>query len=126
MGSNTKYYANNPVAKRDFKQTFFWADQANKKITQLSEFAEAFLEKCQLSKLITKYVVLNESQQMLMVLRPYQYHAVEGNRRAGQELREVRLYLAYHRFRQDPDLFQDRTNSHAFPACTQGRVCGGP
>ena len=77
-GVNTKYYANNPVAKRDFKQTFFWADQANKKITQLSEFAEAFLEKCQLSKLITKYVVLNESQQMLMVLRPYQYHAVEA------------------------------------------------
>ena len=77
-GVNTKYYANNPVAKRDFKQTFFWADQANKKITQLSEFAEAFLEKCQLSKLITKHVVLNESQQMLMVLRPYQYHTVEA------------------------------------------------
>ena len=77
-GVNTKYYANNPVTKRDFKQTFFWADQDNKKITQLSEFAEAFLEKCQLSKLITKYVVLNESQQMLMVLRPYQYHAVEA------------------------------------------------
>ncbi len=77
-GINTKYYANNPVSKRDFKQTFFWADKDNKKVTQLSEFAEVFLEKCQLSKLITKYVVLNESQQMLMVLRPYQYHAVEA------------------------------------------------
>jgi len=77
-GVNTKYYANNPVAKRDFKQTFFWADPDNRKITQLSEFAEAFLEKCQLSKLITKYVVLNESAQMLMVLRPYQYHTVEA------------------------------------------------
>ena len=77
-GVNTKYYANNPVTKRDFKQTFFWADQGNRKITQLSEFAEVFLEKCQLSKLITKYVVLNESQQMLMVLRPYQYHTVEA------------------------------------------------
>ena len=77
-GVNTKYYANNPVTKRDFKQTFFWADRDNKKITQLSEFAEVFLEKCQLSKLITKYVVLNESQQMLMVLRPYQYHTVEA------------------------------------------------
>ncbi len=77
-GVNTKYYANNPVTKRDFKQTFFWADPDNRKITQLSEFAEVFLEKCQLSKLITKYVVLNESQQMLMVLRPYQYHTVEA------------------------------------------------
>lgn len=77
-GVNTKYYANNPINKRDFKQTFFWADRDNKKITQLSDFAEAFLEKCQLSKMITKYVVPNESANMLMVLRPYQYYAVEA------------------------------------------------
>jgi len=77
-GVNTKYYANNPVNKRDFKQTFFWADKDNKKITQLSEFAEVFLEKCQLSKIITKYIVLNESENMLMALRPYQYSAVEA------------------------------------------------
>ena len=77
-GVNTKYYANNPVNKRDFKQTFFWADEDNKKISQLSEFAEVFLEKCQLSKMITKYVVLNESAQILMALRPYQYYAVEA------------------------------------------------
>lgn len=77
-GVNTKYYANNPVNRRDFKQTFFWADEANKKITQLSEFAEVFLEKCQLSKIITKYIVLNESEEMLMALRPYQYYAVEA------------------------------------------------
>ena len=77
-GVNTKYYANNPAGKQDFQQTFFWTNRENEKITQLSEFAEEFLEKCQLSKLITKYVVLNESMQMLMVLRPYQYYAVEG------------------------------------------------
>lgn len=77
-GVNTKYYANNPVNKRDFKQTFFWADKDNKKITQLSDFTKVFLEKCQLSKMITKYVVLNESENMLMALRPYQYYAVEA------------------------------------------------
>ncbi len=77
-GVNTKYFANNPVSKRDFKQTFFWADESNARVTQIAEFAETFLEKCQLSKLITKYVVLNESHEMLMVLRPYQYHAVEA------------------------------------------------
>jgi type I restriction enzyme R subunit len=75
---NTKYYANNPVNKRDFKQTFFWTDRDNNKISSLSAFADAFLEKCQLSKLITKYIVLNESEQMLMALRPYQFYAVEG------------------------------------------------
>ena len=100
-GVNTKYYANNPVNKRDFKQTFFWADQDNKKVTQLSEFADAFLEKCQLSKLITKYVVLNESSEMLMALRPYQYYAVEAIVERVKNTREVRLYLAYHRLRQD-------------------------
>ena len=77
-GTNTKYYANNPNLKQDFKQTFYWTNTDNEKITQISEFAEEFLEKCQLSKLITKYIVLNESMQMLMVLRPYQYYAVEN------------------------------------------------
>lgn len=76
-GVNTKYYANNPVNRRDFKQTFFWADEDNNKISALGAFAEAFLERCQLSKMITKYIVLNESDQMLMALRPYQFYAVE-------------------------------------------------
>lgn len=77
-GVNTKYYANNPIPKRDFKQTFFWANEDNTKVTQLSEFAEVFLEKCQLSKIVTKYIVQNESEQILMALRPYQYYAVEN------------------------------------------------
>ena len=66
------------LTRETSNKPFFWADQDNKKVTQLSEFADAFLEKCQLSKLITKYVVLNESSEMLMVLRPYQYHTVEA------------------------------------------------
>lgn len=77
-GVNTKYYANNPVNRRDFKQTFFWADEDNKPIKQLSAFAEDFLEKCHLSKMITKYIVLHESDQLLMALRPYQFYAVEA------------------------------------------------
>ena len=77
-GVNTKFFANNPIKHRDFKQTFFWADRRNNKVTKLAKFAEEFLEKCQLSKLITKYVVLNESNERLMVLRSYQYHAVEA------------------------------------------------
>lgn len=77
-GVNTKYYANNHIKARNFKQTFFWADKENRKITQLSDFAEVFLEPCQLSKMITKYIVLNESQKILMALRPYQYYAVEA------------------------------------------------
>lgn len=75
-GVNTKYYANN--RKQSFKQTFYWTDEDNNLITQLPEFADAFLEKCQLSKMICKYIVSHESDKILMVLRPYQYYAVEA------------------------------------------------
>lgn len=74
-GVNTKYYANN--REQDFKQTFFWADEANNLITQLDAFVDCFLEKCHLSKMIAKYVVLHQSDRILLVLRPYQYYAVE-------------------------------------------------
>lgn len=77
-GVNTKYYANNPVQGRSFEQTFYWSDEGNRLITGLQEFADVFLEKCHLAKMITRYTVLNESSKLLMVLRPYQYYAVEA------------------------------------------------
>jgi len=42
-GANTKYYANNPIKLRSFKQTFSWADEKNNKITNLTEFADLFV-----------------------------------------------------------------------------------
>ncbi|CUH65734.1 Type-1 restriction enzyme R protein [Thalassovita gelatinovora] len=75
-GVNTKYYANN--RNQDFKQTFFWAEEDNTLVTQLDAFADVFLEKCHVSKMISKYIVLHESDKILMVLRPYQYYAVEA------------------------------------------------
>jgi type I restriction enzyme, R subunit len=75
-GVNTKYYANN--RHQSFKQTFFWSDEKNKRITQLDQFANVFLEPCHLSKMICKYTVLNEAYKVLMVLRPYQYYAAEA------------------------------------------------
>ncbi|NET34616.1 MAG: type I restriction endonuclease subunit R [Cyanothece sp. SIO1E1] len=77
-GVNTKYFANNGELLLPFKFTNFWTDENNKKITQLTDFADAFLEKCHLSKMICKYIVLHQSTRMLMVLRPYQFHAVEA------------------------------------------------
>ena len=76
-GVNTKYYANNRF--QSFKQTFFWTDKENKRLTNLlNDFAPCFLEKCHVSKMICKYIVLNETSKILMVLRPYQYYAVEA------------------------------------------------
>jgi type I restriction enzyme R subunit len=76
-GVNTKYYANNRF--QSYKQTFYWTDIENKRLTNiLNGFASDFLEKCHISKMICKYIVLNETSKILMVLRPYQYYAVEA------------------------------------------------
>ena len=76
-GVNTKYYANN--RNQSFKQTFFWTDKNNKRLTNiLNGFTSDFLEPCHISKMISKYIVLNETHKILMVLRPYQYYAVEA------------------------------------------------
>lgn len=76
-GVNTKYYANN--RNQSFKQTFYWTDKENKRLTNiLNGFTSDFLEPCNVSKMICKYIVLNETNKVLMVLRPYQYYAVEA------------------------------------------------
>ena len=75
-GVNTRYFANNPNA--GYKFTFPWSDMKNNHINQLDIFAAMFFEKCTLSKIIAKYIVLHQSDKCLMVLRPYQYYAVEA------------------------------------------------
>jgi len=76
-GVNTKYYANN--RHQSFKQTFYWSDKENKRLTNiLNGFTSDFLEPCHVSKMICKYIVLNETNKILMVLRPYQFYAVEA------------------------------------------------
>ena len=77
-GVNTKYYANSPLKARSFKQTFYWSDVNNQLITQLVDFTNVFLEPCHISKMICKYIVIHESDKILMVLRPYQFYAVEA------------------------------------------------
>jgi len=75
-GVNTKYYANNKY--QSFKQTFFWSQTDNQTITQLEQFAFTFLDTCHISKMICKYIVLSEAHKIIMVLRPYQFFAVEA------------------------------------------------
>ena len=76
-GKNTKYYANN--RNQSFKQTFYWTDVENKRLSNiLNGFTDSFLEPCHISKMICKYIVLNEAYKIPMVLRPYQFYAVEA------------------------------------------------
>jgi len=74
-GVNTRYFANNPNA--GYKFTFNWTDAENIPFNDLNMFAHFFLEKCNLGKMISKYIVLHEGDKCLMVLRPYQFYAVE-------------------------------------------------
>ncbi len=74
-GVNTRYFANNPNS--GYKFTFNWTDVQNHPFNELDMFAAFFLEKCTLGKIIGKYIVLHEGDKCLMVLRPYQFYAVE-------------------------------------------------
>ncbi|WP_289064836.1 type I restriction endonuclease subunit R [uncultured Alistipes sp.] len=74
-GVNTRYFANNPNS--GYKFTFNWTDGENRPFNDLNMFANFFFDKCTLGKIISKYVVLHEGDKCLMVLRPYQFYAVE-------------------------------------------------
>ena len=74
-GVNTRYFANNPNS--GYKFTFNWTDAENISFNDLSKFAYFFFDKCNLGKMISKYIVLHEGDKCLMVLRPYQFYAVE-------------------------------------------------
>jgi len=82
--TNTYYFANNKNqhfqfnADEQFLPIYQLADENNKKITHLDLFTEKFLTKCTLGELISKYMVLIESEQKLLVMRPYQIYAVKS------------------------------------------------
>jgi type I restriction enzyme, R subunit len=82
--TNTYYFANNKNqhfafnADEQFLPIYQLADESNKKITHLDLFAEKFLTKCTLGSMISKYMVLVESEQRLLIMRPYQIYAVKA------------------------------------------------
>lgn len=82
--TNTYYFANNKNqhfafnADEQFLPIYQLADESNKKITHIELFTEKFLTKCTLGEMISKYMVLVESEQKLLVMRPYQVYAVKA------------------------------------------------
>ncbi len=91
-GTNTKYYsnstrfnvikdANSAKSKKEktsnsFEFTSFWADSKNKVIPDLVDFTRTFFAKHTLLNILTKYCIFT-SENMLMVMRPYQITAAE-------------------------------------------------
>ncbi|WP_416438226.1 type I restriction endonuclease subunit R [Phnomibacter sp. MR] len=82
--TNTYYFANNKQqhfafnADEQYLPIYQLADESNKKITHLELFSDRFLTKCTLGSLISKYMVLVESEQKLLIMRPYQIYAVKA------------------------------------------------
>jgi type I restriction enzyme, R subunit len=82
--TNTYYFANNKNqhfafnADEQFLPIYQLADENNKKITHLETFTDKFLPKCTLGEMISKYMVLVESEQKMLVMRPYQIYAVKA------------------------------------------------
>ena len=91
-GTNTKYYSNstrynaikdhkNGVTKKEktsnsFEFTSYWADAKNVIIPDLIDFTKTFFARHTLLNLLTKYCIFT-SENMLMVMRPYQITATE-------------------------------------------------
>ncbi|MCB9727865.1 MAG: type I restriction endonuclease subunit R [Deltaproteobacteria bacterium] len=82
--TDTWYFANNNArhfafdADERFLPIYQFATDDNTKVTHLDDFAEAFLAKCTLGHMISKYMVLIASEQKLMMMRPYQIYAVKA------------------------------------------------
>ncbi|NIG55306.1 type I restriction endonuclease subunit R [Chitinophaga sp. Cy-1792] len=82
--SRTLYFANNQNkhfafnAEEQFLPVYELADIENKKINNLHDFTDKFLTKCLLGEMISKYMVLVESEQKLLIMRPYQIYAVKA------------------------------------------------
>lgn len=74
--NNNKHFAFN--ADEQFLPIYHLAGEDNKKITHLDSFSDKFLSKCTLSQMISRYMVLVESEQKLLVMRPYQIYAVKA------------------------------------------------
>lgn len=91
-GTNTKYYSNSTrfnaikdanaskgkkgKTSNSFEFTSFWADANNRVISDLIDFTKTFFAKHSILNILTKYCIFT-SENILMVMRPYQITATE-------------------------------------------------
>lgn len=81
---NTYYFANNNNehfnfnADEKYLPVYQWADEKNKKITELNAFSDVFLQKCRLGEMISRYMVLVACERKVLMMRPYQIYAVKA------------------------------------------------
>ena len=82
--NDTRYFANNHDqhfsfnAEERFLPIYQHANEQNEKIAHLHDFAADVLEKCRLGQLISRYMVLVQSERQILIMRPYQLYAVKA------------------------------------------------
>lgn len=94
-GSYTQYIAAGQQLKEKFLTT--WVDDSNKPVHDYLDFAKDVLSIPAAHHMVADYIVLDSIQRSIIVLRPYQIHAIQAIKRAslgikminGKEVRET-------------------------------------
>lgn len=83
-GVDTKYFA--AASDRELNDKFLsgWVDNDNNPVTDYLDFAKSVLRIPQAHEMIARYTVLDEDAKRLIILRPYQIHAIEAIRDASK------------------------------------------
>ena len=83
-GVNTKYFS--AAGDTELKPQFIsgWLDKENNPVADYIEFAKSVLRIPEAHEMIARYTVLDEEARRLILLRPYQIHAIESIREASK------------------------------------------
>ena len=83
-GVDTKYFAAASDTELNPKFMSGWVDRENNPVTDYIEFAKHVLRIPEAHEMIARYTVLDEDAKRLILLRPYQIHAIESIREASK------------------------------------------
>ena len=83
-GSDTRYIAAAADTKLNEHFLTTWVDDTNVPVTNYLSFAEAVLSIPQAHKMVTQYTVIDSKRKSLILLRPYQIHAIEAIKSASR------------------------------------------
>ena len=83
-GVATKYFAAAGAAELNPKFMSDWVDKENNPVMDYLEFAKSVLRIPEAHEMIARYTVLDEDAKRLILLRPYQIHAIESIREASK------------------------------------------
>ena len=84
-GVDTKYFSAASDTELNFKFVSGWLDKDNNPVTDYLDFARNVLRIPEAHEMIARYTVLDEEAKRLILLRPYQIHAIEAIREASKK-----------------------------------------